>query len=430
MRRRDKVFLLDYDLISPLGTGRNEVFANLAANALPADRIRSFLPDDLPIDYAAEVCAPMRPWYDHDSEAVRTAARYDRKFELAVACYFLMEERLRRLAGLASAERAGIIMGLGVDVPPIDVLRENVDGVFDGTDASFAAVLRRADGGGTRINAILNPYDVSAVFIAGKLGLGAFQRTVLTACTASTQAVAQAYECLSRGEIDLVVAGGADSIVNLLAMVSFSRLGVLASSPEPARACRPFDISRSGTLAGEAAGLCVLASESFVRARRLEPMFEVLGYGNTLDGYNITAPHPQGTGMKRAFAAALRSAGVAPAEVDYINLHGTGTRSNDPVEIDAVACCFGDAAAAIPMSSTKDRHGHAIAAAGIQELAVLCLCMEHDFVPANVNLSQPIRAQSDVDLVTVANRTARVRTGVTVNFAFGGVNTALVLRRS
>jgi 3-oxoacyl-[acyl-carrier-protein] synthase II len=430
MLRRNRVFLLDYDLISPLGVGRREVFASLAANVLPAGRIQSFLPDDLPVDYAAEVRAPMLPLYEHESEPVRLAARYDRKFELTVACYHLMEDRLQRVAGLVASERAGIIMGLGVDVPPIDLLREGVGGEFDGSDESFANVLRWASGRGTRINPILNPYDISAVFIAEKLRLGGFQRTVLTACTASTQAVAQAYESLARGEMDLIVAGGSDSIINLLALVSFSRLGVLAASAEPTRACRPFDVNRSGTLAGEAAGLCALASEAFVRARRLEPLFEVLGYGNTLDGYNITAPDPEGTGMKRAFAAALRGAGVAPHEVDYINLHGTGTRSNDPVEINAVVCCFGDAAPGIPMSSTKDRHGHAIAAAGIQELAVLCLCMEQDFVPANVNLSQPIRARSEVDLVMAANRTGSIRTGVTVNFAFGGVNTALVLRRS
>jgi 3-oxoacyl-[acyl-carrier-protein] synthase II len=430
MNRRDRVFLLDYDLISPLGVGRSEVFSSLAANSLPAGRIQSFLPDELPIDYAAEVRPPLLHWYAHESETVRAAARHDRKFELSLAIYYLMEERLRKITDLVTPERAGIIMGLGVDVPRIDLLGEGVGGVFDGSDASFAAVVNSINRSESRINTILNPYDLSSVFIAEKLGLGGFQKTVLTACTASTQAVAQGYESLARGEMDVVVAGGSDSIINLLALVSFSRLGVLASCPDPLRACRPFDVNRSGTLAGEAAGLCVLASESFVRARGLEPMFEVLGYGNTLDGYNITAPDPLGAGMKRAFSAALRCAGVAADEVDYINLHGTGTRSNDPVEIDAVVAGFGSATRAIPMSSTKDRHGHAIAAAGIQELAVLCLCMEHGFVPCNVNLEHPIRAPSEVDLVMFENRLAPIRTGVTVNFAFGGVNTALVVRRN
>lgn len=429
MNRRKRVFLLDYDLVSPLGIGRSEVFASLAANRLPAARIESFFPDDLPVDHAAEIRTPVRQWYEHESTTVREAARHDRKFELSLAIYYLMEERLRKLTELADTERAGIVMGLGVDVPPIDLLREGAQ-LFDGSDDSFAEMIRLINGGTSRISTLLNPYDLSAVFLAEKLGLGGYQKTVLTACTASTQAVAQAYDSLARGEMDVVVAGGTDSIINLLALVSFSRLGVLASSDDPPRACRPFDLNRSGTLAGEAAGLCVLAGEEFVRAHRLEPLFEILGYGNTLDGYNITAPDPSGSGMKRAFSAALSSAGVQADEVDYINLHGTGTRSNDPVEIDAVLAGFGSATAAIPMSSTKDRHGHAIAAAGIQELAILCLCMEHDFVPCNVNLEKPIRGPAEVDLVMGENRKAAIRTGVTVNFAFGGVNTALVLRRN
>jgi 3-oxoacyl-[acyl-carrier-protein] synthase II len=430
MTRRERVFLLDYDLISPLGVGRSEVFASLVADRLAGDRIRGFLPDALAIDCAAEVRAPLLPWYEHEPETVQEAARHDRKFELALAIHFLMEDRIRRITELAGPERAGIVMGLGVDVPRIDLLQERLQGVFDGSDGSFADAVRSINRSTGRVNTVLNPYDLSAVFIAEKLGLGAFQKTVLTACTASTQAVALAYASLARGDVDVVVAGGSDSIINLLALISFSRLGVLASPPEPSRGCRPFDLHRSGTLAGEAAGLCVLARESFVRAHRLEPLFEVLGYGNTLDAYNITAPDPGGVGMKRAFSAALDSAGVAPAEIDYINLHGTGTRSNDPVEIDAVIAAFGEAASTIPMSSTKDRHGHGIAAAGIQELSVLCLCAEHGLVPRTVNLERPIREPGVVDLVRSGNRKATIRTAMTVNFAFGGVNTALVLRRS
>lgn len=430
MKQQHRVFLLDYDLISPLGVGRQQVFSSLAANRLPAGKIRGFFPDALPIDYAAEVESPLLHWYEHELEAVRAAARHDRKFELSLAVYYLMEERLRRITERAAPERAGIIMGLGVDVPPIDLLQERISGTLDGTDDSFADVIQLINRDKSRISTVLNPYDLSSVFIAEKLGLGGFQKTVLTACTASTQAIAQGYESLARGEMDVIVAGGSDSIINLLALVSFSRLGVLASSPDPSRACKPFDLNRSGTLAGEAAGLCVLVSEPFLRAHRLEPMFEILGYGNTLDAYNITAPDPQGTGMKRAFSAALARAGVTGDQVDYINLHGTGTRSNDPVEIDAVISVFGAAASAIPMSSTKDRHGHAIAAAGIQELGVLCLCMENDFVPCNVNLEKPIRGSSEIDLVRCENRKAVVRTAVTTNFAFGGVNTALVLRRN
>jgi 3-oxoacyl-[acyl-carrier-protein] synthase II len=431
MNARQRVFLLDYDLVSPLGIGRREVFSSLAANCLPAGRVRSFCAEGLPVDYAAEIRQPLGHLYAHQPEPVRSAAAYDRKFELALVAFSVMEERLRRITSFARSGRAGIVMGLGVDVPPLDLIEQGVDASrFDGSDDAFADVTGAVNAPRSRLNTVLNPNDVSAVFIAECLGLGAFQKTVLTACTASTQAIALAFDALARSEVDVVVAGGADSIVNLLALLSFSRLGVLAAAPDPTRACRPFDLTRHGTLAGEAAGFCVLAGEAFVRAYRLEPMAELLGYGNTLDGYNITAPDPAGTGMKRAFSSALRSAGVAPESIDYVNLHGTGTRSNDPVELDAVLASFGEAASTIAMSSTKDRHGHAIAAAGIQELAVTCLCMEEDFIPCNANLQAPLRDASEVDLVTGQNRRRPVRTAVTTNFAFGGINTALVLRRS
>jgi 3-oxoacyl-[acyl-carrier-protein] synthase II len=431
MSGRQRVFLLDYDLVSPLGIGRSEVFASLAANSLPAARVRSFCAEGLPVNYAAEIHEPLGHWYADQPEAVRSAAAYDRKFELAVVAFSLMEDRLRRITSRAGTGRAGIVMGVGVDVPPLDLLEQRVDvGRFDGSDDAFAAGIAVVNTAPSRLSGVLNPHDVSAVFIAECLDLGAFQKTVLTACTASTQAIALAFDALARADADVVVAGGTDSIVNLLALLSFSRLGVLAAAPDPTLACRPFDLTRHGTLAGEAAGLCLLAGESFVRAHRLEPMAELLGYGNTLDGYNITAPDPAGAGMKRAFSAALRSAGVKPDAIDYVNLHGTGTRSNDPVELDAVIASFGEAASAIAMSSTKDRHGHAIAAAGIQELAVTCLCMEEDFIPCNANLQAPLREASEVDLVAGGNRNRIVRTAVTTNFAFGGINTALVLRRS
>ena len=428
MKAAQRVFILDYDVISPLGTGRPQVFSSLAANRRMGRTIESFCPCDLPITHAAEIQGSLLPWYQHEPEAVLDAARYDRKFELALSICSLMEERLQRAIAPASPERRGIVYGLGVDVPPIDALRERL-ATLASSEHAFADGVRMINSRQSRINAVINPYDLSAVFIAEKLGLDGFQKTVLTACAASTQAIAQGYAAAARGEMDVVLVGGSDSIINRLALISFSRLGVLANGTDPSRACRPFDLGRSGTLAGEAAGLCVLASESYVRRHHLEPMFELLGYGNTLDAYNVTAPDPRGTGMKRAFSAAFTSAGVRPEEIDYVNLHGTGTRSNDAVEVEAVAAAFGECAAGIPMSSTKDRHGHGIAGAGIQELAVACLSAEHDFVPCNLNLERPIRPSSPVDLVIGQNRRAKVRTVMTVNFAFGGVNTALVLRR-
>jgi 3-oxoacyl-[acyl-carrier-protein] synthase II len=173
----------------------------------------------------------------------------------------------------------------------------------------------------------------------------------------------------------------------------------------------------------------VLAGEDTVEALGLTPGMELAGFGNTLDAYKITAPDPSGKGIKRALQEALSDAGIAPGEVDYINLHGTGTRNNDGVELDSLEYVFGDAFKNVALSSTKDRHGHAIAAAGIQEFAILCECMNNDLIPCNLNLEKPI-SQGEADLVQYQNREKEINIGMTVNFAFGGVNTALVVRKA
>ncbi|OFY67276.1 MAG: hypothetical protein A3H98_02140 [Bacteroidetes bacterium RIFCSPLOWO2_02_FULL_36_8] len=423
-----KVYILDYDLVSPLGTGKNEVLKNLKNNFNSSHKITNFNTQGLPIDYAAEISSPLESLYHHEDENILSAAGFDRKFELTLASYYLMEERLKLLMEDVDPQRAGILFGMGADTPPIEKMEALLKSDITISEEYLISFLNKINTGKGFINRIFNPFNLSSLYIASKLQLGAFQKTILTACTASTQAIALGYDSIARGETDLVITGGSDSIINLLAYISFYKLGVLASnSDEPDRACKPFDITRNGTLAGEASGICVLAGEDFIIKKKLNPLIEVMGYGNTLDAYNITAPHPEGIGMKRAFSMALKNSGIHPSAVDYINLHGTGTRSNDSVEINAIKHTFGEYAKKIPMSSTKDRHGHAIASAGIQELAILCLCMENNFVPCCINLRKPV-TNGEVDLVIDANKTQNITIGITCNFSFGGVNTVIVLK--
>lgn len=259
--------------------------------------------------------------------------------------------------------------------------------------------------------------------------MGAFQKTVLTACAASTQAIVFGARAIQEGEVDLVLAGGTDSIINLMAYIAFGKLGIMSGSPEhPSKYCKPLDANRSGALIGEAAGLCVLVSEDLVKKHGLKPKFEILGFGNSLDGHKITAPDPEGMGMKAAIREALVSSGVDPKEVQYVNLHGTGTRSNDEVELQSLIEVFADHAKSVSVSSTKSRHGHAIAAAGIQEFNLLLSCMEENIVPCNLNLETPI-LNDKVDIVMNQNRKRELKVAMTNNFAFGGVNTSIVVKK-
>ena len=424
-----KVFVLDYDVVSPLGVGRSNVLSSLRKNVSSEMPISRFVTEGLDNNIACEIKEDLSVYYRHEHPRVLNAAFYDRKLELAVACYYLMEDRLKKLTGQVPSERLGVIMGIGADVFPVELLEQDIIGYLEKSNEPLYEIICKYNQGKCRFNTLANPFDIVSIFLAYKLRLGAFQKSVLTACAASTQAIILGYESIKQGEADMVIVGGADSVINLLSFISFSKLGILApSNSQSGRICKPFDLNRCGTIAGESAGLCVIAGEELTKEKGFEPKFEILGFGNSLDAYRITSPDPSGDGIKRAIAGALKSSGISPGDIDYINLHGTGTQLNDPVELKTLMEVLGENLKHIPVSSTKDRHGHAIAAAGIQEFAVLCLCMENNLIPCNLNLEKPI-IEEDVDLVKIQNREGIINTAMTSNFGFGGVNSSIIIKR-
>jgi 3-oxoacyl-[acyl-carrier-protein] synthase II len=222
----------------------------------------------------------------------------------------------------------------------------------------------------------------------------------------------------------VVIAGGTDSLINLLAMISFGKLGVIpVATKEPD--CKPFDINRNGTLAGESAGFAILASEDFLEKNKLNAMAQLLGYGNTMDGYKITAPDPSGDSMTQAIKYAMQNSGISANMLSYINAHGTGTKHNDALELSCIERALGSFGNKVPISSTKDRHGHAIAAAGIQEFCVLMELMKNSVIPGNLNLKVP--CNSDFNLIG-ENKTEKIEYALSSNFAFGGINTVLAVK--
>jgi len=327
-----------------------------------------------------------------------------------------------------ASERAGVSLGVGSDVIPFELIDPLLSKFAADPSLAYGNAINHLNQQKGKINRVLNPADFSAIYLANQLKLGAFQKVLLTACAASTQAIAIAYESIRTGEVEMVLSGGTDSIIDMISYTAFSKLGVLSAADRPEqKTCCPFDIKRDGTLAGESASLIVLASEGAVKRLGVDPKCEILGYGNTLDGYKITAPDPEALGMKRALRQALDNSCLKPEQVDYINLHGTGTWANDPLEVKAIIDVFGSAAESLPISSTKDRHGHAIAAAGGQEFVITCLCMERNLIPCTVNLESPIEVKK-VNLVRENNLEGELNICMTNNFAFGGINTVIAIR--
>ena len=251
----------------------------------------------------------------------------------------------------------------------------------------------------------------------------------LTACAASCQAIGEATEILRRGDADVMLAGGAHSMIHPLGVTGFNRLTALSEmNDDPASACRPFDATRKGFVLGEGAGTVVLETLQSAQARGGHIFAEVIGYGSTADAFRITDQHPQGEGAALAMQLALEDAGISPEEVDYINAHGTGTAENDSTETMAIKKIFGEAARRIPVSSIKSMMGHLIAAAGAVELISCVLAIRDQVLPPTMNLHHP-DPECDLDYVPNKSRPAKVNVAVSNNFGFGGQNDTIIVRR-
>ena len=401
---------------------------NLQKNTLSGREVTGFDTDALPIRAGAEVREDISGCLEDESTILQETAAYDRKLELLIACYKKIEPRISSLLEKIPEGRKGIVFGGGVDMIDFNDLYHMMRNSTGNTSPLIGVLLENNKRAG-RINSVYNRTNVPALYLSNKLKCGAFQKNILTACSASTQAIAFGVDAIRKNRADIVLAGGSDSTINLNAFIGFMKLGIIQPDDRPAeKVCRPLDVNRKGTMLGEGAGLLLLASEKIVNEMGLSPKLEIIGSGNTLDGYKITAPHPEGRGMKRAMQRALTDAGVKPENIDYINLHGTGTITNDQIELESIIEVFGDAAAGVMVSSTKDRHGHQIAAAGIQELIILCLAMENNFVPCTVNLEKPVISNS-IDIVMTENRRAPLKICISNSFAFGGINTVLVVKK-
>ncbi len=253
--------------------------------------------------------------------------------------------------------------------------------------------------------------------------------TIVTACSASTQAIGEAARILERGDADVVLAGGADSRLDPLSFVAYALLGAVSvSDRDPAEVSRPFDRDRDGFVLGEGAACLVLETEEHARARGATIHAEVTGYGASFDAYGVTRPRPDGAGAAQSVHAALADAGISPERVDYVSAHGTSTKLNDIMESNAMKTVFGDRAADVPMSSIKSMIGHLIGAAGALEAVTAVLAIRDNIVPPTINLDNP-DPECGLDYVANSARERKVNTVLSNSFGFGGQNAALVIQR-
>ncbi len=248
-----------------------------------------------------------------------------------------------------------------------------------------------------------------------------------TACAAGSQAVGEALEMIRFGEADVMVAGGSHSMIHPLGVTGFNLLTALSTRTDsPTTASRPFDLTREGFVLGEGAGMVVLEELEHARRRGAPIYAELTGYGTTADAYRMTDPHPDGRGAVRCIADALKDARLSPADIGYINAHGTSTQANDAAETAAIKGVFGEYAYKVPVSSSKSMIGHLIAAAGVVELIISVMAIRKGVLPPTINYETPDPA-CDLDYLPNQARERKARHVLSNSFGFGGQNASLVV---
>jgi 3-oxoacyl-[acyl-carrier-protein] synthase II len=253
--------------------------------------------------------------------------------------------------------------------------------------------------------------------------------TVSSACSSSAYAITLGYEMIKNGMADIVIVGGADSIINKEEIDGFNAIYALSTQNEcPGKASRPFTKDRDGFVIGEGAGILILESEKSALKRKAKVFAEIKGYAITSEAYNIMAPMKDGEGIANTIELALKNSDISADDVDYINAHGTSTTLNDKYETMAIKKAFGDRAYKIPVSSTKSMIGHTIGAAGVIELAVTCLSIENNIITPTINYNLP-DPELDLDFTPNEARRKEVNIALSNSFAFGGHNAVVVLKK-
>ncbi|MDP7540266.1 MAG: beta-ketoacyl-ACP synthase II [Alphaproteobacteria bacterium] len=262
-------------------------------------------------------------------------------------------------------------------------------------------------------------------------GLKGPNHSVVTACSTGAHAIGDAARMIMLGDADVMVAGGSEAAISRLGIAGFAAARALSTNfnDEPERASRPWDKDRDGFVMGEGAGIVVLEELKHAKARAATIHAEFAGYGMSGDAYHITAPAPDGNGGFRSMRAALASAGMTVADIDYVNAHGTSTPLGDEIELGAVKRLFGEDAYRISMSSTKSAVGHLLGAAGAVEAIYSILAIANDTVPPTLNLDNPSEG-CDIDLVPKAAKQRPVRAALSNSFGFGGTNASLIFRKA
>jgi 3-oxoacyl-[acyl-carrier-protein] synthase II len=401
-----RVVVTGMGMVTPLGSGVDHNWSQIIAGKSGISRIEGFDVSDISCQIAGQVPGAdavgglnLDDWIDP-----REQRKQDRFIQLGlVAACQAIEDSDWKPQDRESQNRTGVMIGSGIG---------GLESIVK-TDQFIPSAL---------INLISGHVSI-------RYGFRGPNHAVVTACSTGAHAIGDAARMVALDDADVMVAGGAEAAVCRIGMAGFAAARALSTSynDTPEVASRPWDKGRDGFVMGEGAGIVVLEELEHAKARGAKIYGEIKGYGMSGDAHHITAPAEDGDGGFRAMQAALKRAGLAPSDIDYVNAHGTSTPLGDLIEAKAVARLLGDAAANVSISSTKSATGHLLGAAGAIEAIYAIKTVQTGDLPPTLNLNDPEDQVADFDLVPLKSRHRKVRNAMSNSFGFGGTNASLIM---
>ena len=416
-----RVVVTGLGMVTPLGCGVEKSWQRLIAGESGARRVDQFNVSDLPSKIACMIPRGdgTNGTYNPDRWMEPKEQRKVDEFITFAMCaaHQALDDAGWRPADYNSQVRSGVMIGSGIG---------GIEGI-----AETAIVLKER--GPRRVSPFFIPgrlINLAGGYVSIAFGLKGPNHAVVTACSTGAHAIGDAGRLIALGDAEVMVAGGTKSPINRLSMAGFSACRALSTSfnDDPTRASRPYDRDRDGFVIAEGAGVVVLEELEHAQRRGARIYAELIGYGLSGDAHHITAPAEDGDGAQRCMAAAIKRAAISPAEIDYINAHGTSTPLGDEIELAAVQRIVGNAAGRVSMSSTKSSIGHLLGAAGAVEAIFSILAIRDNVAPPTINLDNP-SVDTPIDLVPHKAKKREINVVLTNSFGFGGTNASLVLRR-
>ncbi|MHC4874933.1 MAG: beta-ketoacyl-[acyl-carrier-protein] synthase family protein [Planctomycetota bacterium] len=425
MRRR--VVVTGMGCITPVGHSVDEIWNSMMAAKSGIDWITHFDASRFPTKFASQVKNYDLAKYVANPQRFEHAGR-NIHFAIGAARQAVDDAGILSCSSL-DPTRFGVYLGAGEGAQDFNIFMDIIARSRKDEECDVAEFARLGlEHLNSQVELEQEP-NMTAAHLASLFNAQGPNLNCLTACAASSQAIGEATELIRRGDCDLMLSGGAHSMIHPFGVTGFNLLTALSTHNEnPQEASRPFDANRDGFVLGEGAGILVLEELEHAKKRGAHIHGEIAGYGSTADAYRVTDIHPEGRGATACIGLALKDAGLNTDSIQYINAHGTSTKVNDQVETLACKQALGQDAYSSPVSSIKSMMGHLIAAAGAVEAITCLLAINRNALPPTINYHTP-DPNCDLDYIPNQAREAKVTTCLSNSFGFGGQNVSLILRQ-